>query len=209
MNNHLIFDGWEVTSAVFRVKNNPCSPAWCFFPLPYGGGPRDVFIWAHFWQHDLIIMLNLCSSCLYTNSLATQMSTLFVILKSGWYQSESFFFWLAFSKDNLREISAEAASAARCIWLSFNHLTILGLKMMLFLGLLGSCDMTASRDNAFFLICIHCVMGFMFYTLFSAKKAVVEGKVKAKKRRLCNVWWEGICERCSTECQPGELIKSE
>ncbi|EOA94088.1 hypothetical protein Anapl_17153 [Anas platyrhynchos] len=87
----------------------------------------------------------------------------------------------SFSKDNLREISAEAASAARCIWLSFNHLTILGLKMMLFLGLLGSCDMTASRDNAFFLICIHCVMGFMFYTLFSAKKAVVEGKILGTK----------------------------
>lgn len=128
--------------------------------------PGDTFVWAGFWQYDLIIMLNPCSSCLYTNSLAIQMSTLFVILKSGWYQSESFFFWLAFSKDNLREFSTEAAaSAAQCIWLSFNHLAILGLKMLLFLGLLGSCDMTAGGDNAFFLMCAHCRIGFMFYIL--------------------------------------------
>lgn len=128
--------------------------------------PGDTFVWAGFWQHDLIIMLNPCSSCLYTNSLAIQMSTLFVILKSGWYQSESFFFWLAFSKDNLREFSTEAAaSAAQCIWLSFNHLTILGLKMLLFLGLLESCDMMANGDNAFFLMCAHCRIEFMFYIL--------------------------------------------
>lgn len=125
----------------------------------------DGFAWAGFWQHDLIIMLNRCSSCLYTNSLAIQMSTLFVILKSGWYQSESFFFWLAFSKDNLCEFSTEAATAAQCIWLSFNHLAILGLKMLLFLGLLESCNMTAGGDNAFVLMCVHCVIGFMFYIL--------------------------------------------
>lgn len=128
--------------------------------------PGDTFVWAGFWQHDLIIMLNPCSSCLYTNSLAIQMSTLFVILKSGWYQSESFFFWLAFSKDNLREFSTEAAaSAAQGIWLSFNHLAILGLKILLFLGLLESCDMKAGGDNAFFLMCVHCRIGFMFYIL--------------------------------------------
>lgn len=128
--------------------------------------PGDTFVWAGFWQHDLIIMLNPCSSCLYTNSLAIQMSTLFVILKSGWYQSESFFFWLAFSKDNLLEFSTEAAaSAAQCICLSFNHLAILGHKMLLFLGLLESCDMMANGDNAFFLMCAPCRIGFMFYIL--------------------------------------------
>lgn len=128
--------------------------------------PGDTFVWAGFWQHDLIIMLNPCSSCLYTNSLAIQMSTLFVILKSGWYQSESFFFWLAFSKDNLLEFSTEAAaSAAQCICLSFNHLAILGHKMLLFLGLLESCDMIANGDNAFFLMCAPCRIGFMFYIL--------------------------------------------
>lgn len=128
--------------------------------------PGDTFVWAGFWQHDLIIMLNPCSSCLYTNSLAIQMSTLFVILKSGWYQSESFFFWLAFSKDNLLEFSTEAAaSAAQCICLSFNHLAILGHKMLLFLGLLESCDMRANGDNAFFLMCAPCRIGFMFYIL--------------------------------------------
>lgn len=138
--------------------------------------PGDTFVWAGFWQHDLIIMLNPCSSCLYTNSLAIQMSTLFVILKSGWYQSESFFFWLAFSKDNLREFSTEAAaSAAQCIWLSFNHLAILGLKMWLFLGL-ESCDMTVGGDNAFFLMHAHCRIGFMFYICLLPRQLLLREK---------------------------------
>lgn len=52
---------------------------------------------------------------------------------------------------------------------------------MLFLGLLESCDKTASRDNAFSRICAYCVIGFMFYSLFfSAKKAVSEAKGKEK-----------------------------
>jgi len=37
--------------------------------------------------------------------------------------------------------------------------------MLLFLGLLENCDVTAGGDNAFFLVRIHCVMGFMFYNL--------------------------------------------
>lgn len=156
----------EWKSAVCRVKNNPCSPTSWFFLLPYHGGLSGRVHRACFWQHDLIIMLNPCSSCLYTNSLATQMSTLFVILKGVWYQSKSFFFWLAFSKDNLREFSAAAAFAAQHICLSFNHLTVLCLKTMLFLGLLESCDKMASRDNAFSRICAYCVIGFMFYSLF-------------------------------------------
>lgn len=153
-------------SAVCRIKNNPCSPTPMILSVAISWGLSGRVHRACFWQHDLIIMLNPCSSCLYTNSLATQMSTLFVILKGVWYQSKSFFFWLAFSKDNLREFSAEAAFAAQRIWLSFNHLTILCLKTMLFLGLLESCDKTASGDNAFSRICVHCVIGFMFYTLF-------------------------------------------
>lgn len=144
----------------------------CLKPL----APGDTFVWAGFWQHDLIIMLNPCSSCLYTNSLAIQMSTLFVILKSGWYQSESFFFWLAFSKDNLREFSTEAAaSAAQCIWLSFNHLAILSLKMLLFLGL-ESCDMTVGGDNVFFLMCAHCRIGFMFYICLLPRQLLLREK---------------------------------
>lgn len=140
--------------------------------------PGDAFAWAGFWQHDLIIMLKRCSSCLYTDILAIQMSTLFVILKSGWYQSESFFFWLAFSKGNLREFSIEAAAATRCICLSFNHLAILGLKMLLlFLGLLESCEMTANGDNAFLLMCIHYVIGFMFYILcLLPRKLLLRGR---------------------------------
>lgn len=45
--------------------------------------------------------------------------------------------------------------------------------------------------------------------VFTAKKAVVEGKVKPKKRHLCNVQRQHICERCEAGCQLGESIKSE
>lgn len=150
--------------------------------------PRDTFAWAGFWQHDLIIMLNRCSSCLYTNSLAIQMSTVFVILKSVWYQSESFFFWLAFSKDNLCEFSTEAAASAQCIWLSFNHLAILGLKMLLYLGLLESCDVKAGV-NAFFPMCIHCVIGFMCDVLCLLPRRLLLGERWNQRRGIfvmCN-----------------------
>lgn len=49
----------------------------------------------------------------------------------------------------------------------------------------------------------------VLHPLFTAKKAVVEGKVKPKKWHLHNVQWQRICERRETGYQLGKSIKSE
>lgn len=59
---------------------------------------------------------------------------------------------------------------------------------MLFLGLLESCDKTASRDNAFSRICAYCVIGFMFYSLFFLPRRLFL-RQREKKRHLHNMQW--------------------
>lgn len=125
--------------------------------------PEDKFVWADFWQHDLIIMLNPCSSCLYTNSFAIQVSILFVILKSGWYIycSNNFSFDEHFQRITFLNFPQRLLLHSASGWVFSNSWP----QILLFPGLLESYDMTAGGDNAFFLMCIHCVVGFMVYIL--------------------------------------------